>query len=274
MSGWSTEADADASAGLLPSGPLPGAGGPAAAPGVSRPARSSRGGGRDGATRCRLEPRGQPVVRVGLPDDAGDRAGKPRARSGSTPLAGRSSPVSMRLSGPPSSRCQPSALSLAAGGRSHEAVSGCPWGDPPHCGCMADQTEIVIHPVSPQGGRKVTVHALRREGGPRQGVHARGCVGVPEAGRAGGPVQPVVLGAGHHPRPSAALVLARRDRLVCPASTATEPGRHHVLHDEQSSPAPCPDTEVRRWPASPFALSADRLSGRRPPHRRRDGRTP
>ncbi|MFB7810431.1 hypothetical protein [Streptomyces virginiae] len=25
---------------------------------------------------------------------------------------------------------------------------------------MADQTEIVIHPVSPQGGRKVTVHAL------------------------------------------------------------------------------------------------------------------
>ncbi|MGW2273467.1 hypothetical protein [Streptomyces yangpuensis] len=25
---------------------------------------------------------------------------------------------------------------------------------------MADQTEIVIHPVSPQGGRKVTAHAL------------------------------------------------------------------------------------------------------------------
>ncbi|GLV95826.1 MULTISPECIES: hypothetical protein [Streptomyces] len=25
---------------------------------------------------------------------------------------------------------------------------------------MADQTEIVIHPVSPRGGRKVTVHAL------------------------------------------------------------------------------------------------------------------
>ncbi|WP_404953006.1 hypothetical protein [Streptomyces sp. 147326] len=25
---------------------------------------------------------------------------------------------------------------------------------------MADQTEIVIHPVSAQGGRKVTVHAL------------------------------------------------------------------------------------------------------------------
>ncbi|MGW3324779.1 hypothetical protein [Streptomyces virginiae] len=25
---------------------------------------------------------------------------------------------------------------------------------------MADQTKIVIHPVPPQGGRKVTVHAL------------------------------------------------------------------------------------------------------------------
>ncbi|MGW5852036.1 hypothetical protein ACWFQ8_29500 [Streptomyces sp. NPDC055254] len=25
---------------------------------------------------------------------------------------------------------------------------------------MADQTEIVVHPVSPRGGRKVTVHAL------------------------------------------------------------------------------------------------------------------
>ncbi|OKK16113.1 hypothetical protein AMK16_25690 [Streptomyces sp. CB00455] len=25
---------------------------------------------------------------------------------------------------------------------------------------MPDQTEIVIHPVSPQGGRKVTMHAL------------------------------------------------------------------------------------------------------------------
>ncbi|MFB6559569.1 MULTISPECIES: hypothetical protein [unclassified Streptomyces] len=25
---------------------------------------------------------------------------------------------------------------------------------------MAERTEIVIHPVSPQGGRKVTVHAL------------------------------------------------------------------------------------------------------------------
>ncbi|MFJ3204600.1 hypothetical protein [Streptomyces sp. NPDC086989] len=25
---------------------------------------------------------------------------------------------------------------------------------------MADQTEIVIHPVSPRGGRKITVHAL------------------------------------------------------------------------------------------------------------------
>lgn len=25
---------------------------------------------------------------------------------------------------------------------------------------MANQTEIVIHPVSPRGGRKVTVHAL------------------------------------------------------------------------------------------------------------------
>ncbi|TDU73827.1 hypothetical protein [Streptomyces sp. KS 21] len=25
---------------------------------------------------------------------------------------------------------------------------------------MTDQTEIVVHPVSPQGGRKVTVHAL------------------------------------------------------------------------------------------------------------------
>ncbi|MEU4360007.1 hypothetical protein [Streptomyces virginiae] len=25
---------------------------------------------------------------------------------------------------------------------------------------MADQTQIVIHPVSPQGGRKVTVHAF------------------------------------------------------------------------------------------------------------------
>ncbi|MEU9182023.1 hypothetical protein AB0C90_35385 [Streptomyces sp. NPDC048550] len=25
---------------------------------------------------------------------------------------------------------------------------------------MADQTEIVIHPVSPQGGRKVTAHAF------------------------------------------------------------------------------------------------------------------
>ncbi|MDX3538122.1 hypothetical protein PV721_27970 [Streptomyces sp. MB09-01] len=25
---------------------------------------------------------------------------------------------------------------------------------------MADQTEIVVHPVSAQGGRKVTVHAL------------------------------------------------------------------------------------------------------------------
>ncbi len=27
-------------------------------------------------------------------------------------------------------------------------------------GDMADRTEIVIHPVSPKGGRKVTVHAL------------------------------------------------------------------------------------------------------------------
>ncbi|MFG2486900.1 MULTISPECIES: hypothetical protein [Streptomyces] len=25
---------------------------------------------------------------------------------------------------------------------------------------MSDQTEIIVHPVSPQGGRKVTVHAL------------------------------------------------------------------------------------------------------------------
>ncbi|RSS40122.1 hypothetical protein EF912_32545 [Streptomyces sp. WAC07061] len=25
---------------------------------------------------------------------------------------------------------------------------------------MPDQTEIVVHPVSPRGGRKVTVHAL------------------------------------------------------------------------------------------------------------------
>lgn len=31
---------------------------------------------------------------------------------------------------------------------------------PPHCGCRADQIEIVIHPVSLQGGRKVTAHAL------------------------------------------------------------------------------------------------------------------
>ncbi|WP_199829397.1 hypothetical protein [Streptomyces sp. WM6368] len=25
---------------------------------------------------------------------------------------------------------------------------------------MSDQTEIIVHPVSPKGGRKVTVHAL------------------------------------------------------------------------------------------------------------------
>lgn len=31
---------------------------------------------------------------------------------------------------------------------------------PSHSGWMADRTEIVIHPVSPRGGRKVTAHVL------------------------------------------------------------------------------------------------------------------
>lgn len=39
---------------------------------------------------------------------------------------------------------------------------------------MADRTEIVIHPVSPQGGRKLTVHALGVDAGLGLAFGARG----------------------------------------------------------------------------------------------------